>query len=119
MIDTKYYKEKLGGEKIKLEKELGSVGRINPDNPEDWEATPEKMDIMMADRNERADAMEEFEARSAVEAELENRFSNIKKALAKIDEGKYGLCDVCGNEIESDRLEANPAAATCKEHMNA
>jgi len=117
MIDIKYFKNKLEEEKNKLEEELGSVGRVNPDNPADWEPTPEKMDIMNADRNERADAMEEFEARSAVEVELENRLSNIKNALLKMENGKYGICEKCGKEIEQDRLEANPAAATCKEHL--
>jgi hypothetical protein len=38
--------------------------------------------------------------------------------IKKIDENKYGLCEVCGKEIENDRLEANPSAKTCKEHMN-
>jgi len=117
MIDTKYYKEKLEEEKARFEKELGTVGRINPDNPEDWEPTPEKMDIMQADRNERADAMEEFEARSAVEVPLENRLVNIKNALSKIEDGTYGTCEICNKEIEEDRLEANPAASTCKEHL--
>jgi len=118
MTDTQYYKQKLEGEKKRLEKELMSVGRINPDNPKDWQPTPAEMDIMNADKNEKADAMEEFETRTAVEVELENRLNNIKSAIERIDSGTYGTCGVCGKEIEEDRLEANPAAKTCKEHIN-
>ncbi|MEK7796080.1 MAG: RNA polymerase-binding protein DksA, partial [Pseudomonadota bacterium] len=30
----------------------------------------------------------------------------IDEAIARIDEGEYGYCDVCGVEIGSERLEA-------------
>jgi Tfp pilus assembly PilM family ATPase len=42
----------------------------------------------------------------------------VMTALTKIEEGTYGTCEVSGDEIETDRLEANPAARTCKAHMN-
>ncbi len=119
MIDTQYFKQKLEKEEERLEKELNSVGRINPDNPKDWEPTPAKMDIMNADKNEKADAVEEFETRTAVEIPLENRLNNIKAALKRIEDDNYGFCSVCKKEIEEDRLEANPSATTCKEHLNA
>ncbi len=118
MIDTQYFKQKLEEEKERLENELGNIGRINPDNPKDWEPTPAKMDTMNADNSEQADSVEEFEARSAVEVPLEDRLNNIKSALERIENGKYGLCHVDGKEIEKDRLEANPSANTCKEHLN-
>lgn len=37
----------------------------------------------------------------------------VERALAKIDEGTYGLCDHCGKEIDFDRLEALPYATQC------
>ncbi len=37
----------------------------------------------------------------------------IDKALAKIDEGTYGLCDRCGKPIEKVRLKALPYANLC------
>ena len=33
-------------------------------------------------------------------------------ALEKIEAGKYGICEVSGEEIEADRLEAYPSAKT-------
>jgi RNA polymerase-binding transcription factor DksA len=36
----------------------------------------------------------------------------------QIEKGAYGTCKICGEKIEEDRLEANPAAQTCKLHMN-
>lgn len=36
-------------------------------------------------------------------------------ALEKIKEGTYGICDSCGEEIESERLEAIPITSLCIE----
>ena len=38
--NTEHFKKKLEEEKAKIIAELETVGRINPDNPEDWEAVP-------------------------------------------------------------------------------
>ena len=43
----------------------------------------------------------------------------IDQALARMDEGTYGICTVCGREIPEARLEAFPRAMTCKEHAPA
>lgn len=119
MKNTEHYKTLLEDERTKLEKELSGVGRVNPKNPNDWEATPENMDISRADKNEAADAIEEYEVRTAIEVELEKRLNEVTAALARIESGTYGICSVGGEEIEADRLEANSSAATCKQHMNA
>jgi DnaK suppressor protein len=37
----------------------------------------------------------------------------IDRALVKIDNGTYGRCERCGNEIPRARLEALPHAALC------
>jgi len=116
-IDTEYFKEKLEEELAMVEKELEEVGRKNPDNKADWEAEPADMDTSTADPNEEADKFEEYENNTAVLKELEIRYNDIKDALKKIEEGKYGLCEVCQNPIEEERLIANQAARTCGEHM--
>jgi DnaK suppressor protein len=41
------------------------------------------------------------------------QLSSVRHALAKIDEGSYGLCDNCGNEIPFSRLNARPEAPLC------
>lgn len=40
----------------------------------------------------------------------------IKAALLRIDEGEFGFCAFCGDEIARARLELDPAAATCILH---
>jgi RNA polymerase-binding transcription factor DksA len=117
-INTEYFKEKLLAEKVSLVKDLSSVGRINPDNPNDWEATPGDVNERSADRNKLADNVEEYEARTATLKELEGSLKDVMDALEKIESGKYGICEVSGKQIELDRLEANPSSRTCKEHLN-
>ena len=36
----------------------------------------------------------------------------IERALEKVDDGTYGLCDITGEEISKARLEAMPYAVT-------
>ena len=40
----------------------------------------------------------------------------IDKALKRMEEGTYGLCEVCGKPIEEKRLEALPWTTLCIEH---
>jgi DnaK suppressor protein len=37
----------------------------------------------------------------------------IDRALAKLDEGSYGCCDVCGASIPAARLAARPESTVC------
>lgn len=117
-MDTEYFKEKLEEELFLVEKELNEIGRKNPDNKNDWEAEPADMNNDSADSNETADNIEEYEENTAVLKELETKYNDIKDALEKIEKGTYGICEISGEPIEEDRLIANPAARTCKAHMN-
>lgn len=39
--------------------------------------------------------------------------SKVKKALARIETGEYGICEKCGDKIEENRLEAIPDTFLC------
>lgn len=116
-MNIEHFRTRLTEEKAKLEAELATVGRKNPSNPNDWEAVPEDTGLE-ADPNDRADQMEEFGNNHAILKDLENRYNDVLAALARIENGTYGVCTVSGDPIEEDRLEADPAAATSKAHMN-
>jgi RNA polymerase-binding transcription factor DksA len=117
-IDIPHFKEKLLSELALIETELASVGRKNPSNPLDWEAKEGNINIDTAEDAELAEGIEVYENNSAILKQLEIQYNDIKDALAKIDQGTYGICEISGLPIEEDRLEANPAARTCKAHMN-
>lgn len=116
-LDTTSFKQKLEDERRLLEEELSSLGRKNPDVKGDWEAVPDSGDVD-ADENVKADRYEEMGERSGIGTELEERLLNVNRALKKIEDGTYGTCEISGEPIEEDRLRANPAARTCKKHLN-
>jgi RNA polymerase-binding transcription factor DksA len=48
--------------------------------------------------------------------QLNEQLGEVERALAKFDEGGYGLCERCGQPIAEARLEAMPATRFCIEH---
>lgn len=115
--DLKHFKEKLEKEKVLLEEELATISRINPDNPSDWEATTTDIEVDAADENEVADKMEELEENKSILSQLEPQLNEVKAALKRIEDGTYGICEISGEQIEKERLEAYPSARTSMKHM--
>ena len=98
--------------------ELKAIGIHNPDNPSDWIAVPEGVDANEPDTDLVADVVEEWDERRALVATLERRYNDVTRALLKSRNGTFGICEICTQPIEDARLDANPAARTCKTHMN-
>lgn len=44
---------------------------------------------------------------------LRGQLREVERALRKIDDGTYGLCDRCGQPIGIERLEALPYSTLC------
>lgn len=116
-MNTHAYKSKLLSEKGLVEKELASVGRRSPTQAGDWEPVA-AVEERPAERDEVADKLESFEENVALVRHLEARLAEIRDALERIENGSYGHCISCKKEIEADRLGANPAATTCKQHLS-
>jgi len=51
--------------------------------------------------------------RSISAGQLHNLTLEIDRALAKLEDGSYGICDACGGPIAEERLEALPWATLC------
>jgi RNA polymerase-binding transcription factor DksA len=107
----------LEDEKKLLEDELSDLGKV--DKKGDWEATPdsEMASQEVQDEGDMAERAEDYEERSIKLNTLESRLSDINKAILKMEGEDYGICENCKKEIESDRLEVNPAAKSCKNCM--
>lgn len=62
-----------------------------------------------------ADAEEQFgHARIlAIKEQIERQMIQTRKALTRIKFGKYGICEDCGNMIDTDRLIVYPEATLC------
>ena len=116
MLDKKKIKEKLEEERDVLLKQMKDMGKLNEETGE-WDATPEVLEFPESDENDKADRFENFETRSSMMRTLEPRLNNILKALKGLNKESFGKCEVCQKDIETARLEANPAAQTCKKHL--
>jgi len=52
----------------------------------------------------------------AVADSLQASLRRVNRALTKLDDGSYGICDVCGESIAPARLEAVPESVVCVAH---
>ena len=51
--------------------------------------------------------------------EIDRLLHEVDAALHRMDTGTFGLCDTCGDAIESDRLLADPLTRFCLDHLSA
>lgn len=115
-MKTEHFRKKLEEEKARLESEMGGIGRRNLAVPGDWEAIPSEVGAE-ADLADQADVVMSRESNTAILADLEARYDAILSALSRIEHKTYGKCEVDGEKIEEERLEADPAATTCTKHL--
>lgn len=113
-MNTNNYKITLEKHRDDLKNQLSSLGVQDPHNPSDWvtaqTSEPE------ADSNNVADHTEDFIESRATLSVLETEFNAVVEALARIEDGSYGKCQVCGEAIPTERLEVLPEASTCTKH---
>lgn len=65
------------------------------------------------DSSERAVEIEDDASLEGQGALVAREIASVKRALARIEDGEYGVCVRCGNAINPARLEARPEAALC------
>jgi DnaK suppressor protein len=52
---------------------------------------------------------------AALKRKVEASLEEVERALAKFDNGTYGICEACGARIDRARLEVLPQAMYCLE----
>ncbi|MBI4057801.1 TraR/DksA C4-type zinc finger protein [Candidatus Microgenomates bacterium] len=89
-----------------LEKRAARVSRDDP-----FKDTRRLLDNASPD----TDAAEQFGHAqiTAIKSELDRKIIQTKKALTRVKIGKYGICENCGNMIDTDRLMVYPEATLC------
>ena len=60
-----------------------------------------------------------FKKMEAINKHEASRLRSIENALARIHNGRYGLCLKCGKKIPEERLQAIPYAVLCIDCKNA
>jgi DnaK suppressor protein len=94
--------EQLKTERARIENELHDL-RGGASSGPDYDSNFADTSQVTAERGEA----------EALVRELGDTLDQIDAALQRIEDGTYGKCDSCGNDIGSDRLAAMPAAAKC------
>lgn len=65
----------------------------------------------------RRHTLEKSIAESAATAQLVDLLQQIDQALERMDQGTYGICEVCHESVEPERLAADPLARFCLDHL--
>lgn len=97
----------IAAAKSRLEAQLAELQRRHARIAEDL-AEP-----LNPDSSEQAVEMEDDASLESQGALVEREIASVKRALARIEDGIYGECVRCGEDIAPARLEARPEAALC------
>ncbi len=89
---------------------LAAAEGIIPDEEDSDEINSAAGDQHLADH---ASDMLEREMDWSLEENAEHILAEIETALVRIDDGTYGTCVVCGEQIPEERLVAVPYATLC------
>ncbi len=114
-VELEELREVLEVEKANLEEELASHGRVQTETG-DWEGASTGFEGQESDPNDVGDQIEELATNVPLVEELEDKHRDVADALEKMDEGVYGICEVCSEPIPLERLKALPSARTDIEH---
>lgn len=71
------------------------------------------LDQQSVGRLSRMDALQNQAMAKATQARRDVEARRLATALVRIDEGEYGYCEDCGDEIPPGRLRLDPAASRC------
>ena len=66
-----------------------------------------------ADWSEQAGERENDEVLNALESEAKVEIQQLSNAITLIENGRYGICQSCGEAIAPQRLNVQPAALKC------
>ena len=72
-----------------------------------------ELDQQSVGRLSRMDALQQQAMARATQTRRGQARHRIEAALARIDDGEFGFCSECGDEIPLRRLELDPTVPTC------
>ena len=102
--DDDWYREQL----LKRQKELEMLREVSSQARETVE-----LDQSSVGRVSRIDAIQQQAMALATEQNRERDLQRIKSAFVRLDQGEYGYCVSCGEEIAENRLRLDPSVPTC------
>jgi RNA polymerase-binding transcription factor len=111
-VDTDRFRELLLQERGRVAAALKYLHDENPGNIED--ESGEVIGTIDTERfGDTATVTYDRELDYTLEENSEGVLREIDAALQRIDDGTYGICEVCGKPIGEERLEAMPWTRLC------
>ena len=101
--ETDYYKKQLQ-EKLAQLQATAKSQRTQAEN------SHESNDFVGGDR---AAELESMEVDTQIADGSENYARKIQYALQRIEDGTYGTCESCGQDIPRERLQVKPSVSLC------
>ena len=84
---------------------VGSAGETLDTMSKGDDSFPDPIDRAMSESNRSIELRKRDRERKLIQ--------KIKKAIQRTEDGSYGVCDECGEEISESRLKARPEAILC------
>jgi DnaK suppressor protein len=111
-IDTEQFRQRLLDERKRI---VDAIDNIHAENPGSIADEAEELGFQDNHLGDVATATFDREMASTLEDNSTHLLGEIDGALARIDDGTFGICGRCGNPIGAERLEALPWATLCIE----
>ncbi|NQV13330.1 MAG: prolipoprotein diacylglyceryl transferase [Parcubacteria group bacterium] len=111
-------KKKLENKKKVLQDQLAKIANKDKNLKDDYDAKFENFDSEVMDISNEATEVSNYQNKLSLEATLELQLRDVRKALDRMANGKYGQCEKCSKEIKPERLEALPHAGICLDCSN-
>ena len=105
-LDEKFVEE----QRIRLEELKNELLEIRRGMEEDERDRSQEEQDTELDSGDEAQQMFTREMDASIGEQTERRLEDVDRALEKIEEGSYGVCDDTGDEIPEGRMEAMPEA---------
>jgi len=77
------------------------------------ERRPVELDQQSVGRLSRMDALQVQAMAKALEARRQGRLNRIALAMKRIEDGDFGICADCGEDIPAKRLAIDPTISRC------
>ncbi len=108
---TPFTKEELAELREELERQLARLQRSIEASEAALE--PVELDQSRVGRLSRMDELQNQSLTRNLHEREEIRLTLIRNALARMEDGTYGLCEACGSAIPFERLLVFPEATEC------
>lgn len=103
-IDLTYFRNRISLDLIKLNQAIEESRQAS---------STVELDQSSVGRLSRMDAMQQQAMAQSMMERLQLQKRKLEAALARVDSGDFGLCCACGDDLERQRLHADPCILFC------